>query len=67
MGDEDLIFHAERAVIDAAVELASKPPPVYISPELERLRTAVYMLRKARTITGKIDLASVHEGLKKLR
>lgn len=49
MSDEDLVRHAEKEVLDAAVTWATRPVTADMSPELQLLHSAVYMLRKART------------------
>jgi len=64
--EEDLVQHAEREVIDAAVEWAreqQRQPPVTQSPSASRLRTACYMLHRARTITGKVRMEDVERAM----
>lgn len=63
MTDEDLIRHAEKEVLDAAVAWATRQPTSDMSAELQRLRSAVYMLRKAHTITGKVSLEAIREAV----
>lgn len=55
--DDDLVQHAERAVVEAAVEWAREQKmsaPAVQTPAASKLRTACYMLYRARTITGRV-------------
>jgi hypothetical protein len=64
--EDDLVQHAERSVIDAAVEWANEQqrmaPPVQ-SPAASKLRTACYMLHRARTITGKVRTEDIERAM----
>jgi hypothetical protein len=64
--EEDLVQHAEREVIDAAVEWSreqQKSAPAVQTPAASRLRTACYMLHRARTITGKVRLEDIERAM----
>lgn len=65
--EDDLVQHAEREVIDAAAEWAKeqqREPPAVQSPAASRLRTACYMLHRARTITGKVRTEDVERAMR---
>jgi hypothetical protein len=65
--DEDLVQHAERSVIDAAVEWANeqqRAAPAVQSPAASKLRTACYMLHRARTITGKVRIEEIERAMR---
>lgn len=65
--DDELVQHAERAVIDAAVEWAkeqNKLAPITQSDAAQRLRNACYLLQRARTITGKVRLEEVERAMR---
>lgn len=57
---DDLVREAERQVIEAAeeweLEQRQSPRPVTSSVS-QKLRVAVYMLRRARVVTGKVRAA----------
>jgi hypothetical protein len=64
--EEDLVQRAEREVIDAAVEWSreqQRQPPTVQSAAASRLRTACYMLHRARTITGKVRMEDVERAM----
>jgi hypothetical protein len=65
--DNDLVQHAERAVIEAAVEWANeqqRSAPAVQSPAASKLRTACYMLHRARTITGRVRLEDIERAMR---
>jgi hypothetical protein len=66
--DDDLVQHAERAVIEAAVEWSREQQrgaaPAVQSPAASKLRTACYMLHRARTITGKVRLEDIERAMR---
>jgi hypothetical protein len=65
--DDDLVQHAERSVIDAAVEWAKeqqRASPAVQSPAASKLRTACYMLHRARTITGRVRLEEIEQAMR---
>ncbi len=66
MSEDDLLRDAERRVVEAAeaweVEQrrATREPSSSVS---QQLRSAVYMLRKARAVTGKIRVSDVEAAI----
>ena len=68
--DDDLVQHAEREVIEAAVEWAreqQRAAPAVQTPAASRLRTACYMLHRARTITGKVRTEDVERAMQEAK
>jgi hypothetical protein len=63
--DDELVQHAERDVINAAQAWSKEPQRLTekATPASERLRTAVYMLNRARTITGKVRLEEIQRAM----
>jgi hypothetical protein len=62
VASDELLKTAEREVIEAAMEWAKEQLRAVAAPrssQSQRLRTACYMLSKARSITGSIRVADV--------
>lgn len=65
--EDDLVQHAKDEVVAAAVEWAREQqaqPPTIQSPASSRLRTACYMLHRARTITGKVRTEEIERAMR---
>lgn len=65
MGDDELVKSAEREVVAAAEEWDREQGKSQrlLSTASQKLRSAVYMLKRARIVTGKIRVEDVQREL----
>lgn len=70
MTEDDLLRHAERDVIEAAETWETEQRKATREPSSassQQLRAAVYALRRARRVTGKIRVEDVRDEIEKAK